>query len=434
MNLFKNCSWLAFLLSGASILSAQTDDLDFGSKTDLWDVSQGTVITKISGQADLSFRPENAFGGTFPNADGRHSFTFEDGRPAGYVHFIEWKTAAPVGVASFELRSQGDGPIYLNGREFDKFRLFAKSIGSTNFDILLYEYTPTHPFSFTDFSTRLVLAAQFPPVVAQEFRAEFVDTGVRYWSAPRIWELDGFGPPYDFGSKGDLWDLSQGTTITGISGQADATFRPENMFGGLFPNADGMTTFTFEDGHSAGYVHFIEWATKEPVRVRSIYLRAQGDGPTFLNGREFDRFRLLAKSQGSQTFDTVLYDFSPSHPYTFEDFDTRLILSSTVAGPIAREYRAEFVDTGVRFWSAPRIWELDGFADPITHPIQAVPAIELVWQTVAGKRLQVEWREDLAGSSWKPYGDPFVGSGAEGTILVSTRDKGTRLFRLVQLP
>lgn len=426
-------TFTALTLFSSSLFGLRAQNLDFGSKTDLWDLNQGAVITSISGRANESFDPRNMFGATIPNDDGLPSFTFEDGKPAGYIHFVEWRTQFPVVISSFELRGQGDGPQFLNGREFEHFRLYAKSAGSTNFDQLIFDYKPTHPYTLTDPDTRLIVAATLPNIQSQDFRAEFVDTGVRYWSAPRIWELDGFGPPYDFGTKTDLWDIQQGTTVTLVSGLADASFRPENMFGGLFPNADGLTTFIFQDGHPQGYTHFIEWKTASPLRVRSFNLHAQGDGPSFLNGREFDRFRLLTKSEGSATFDNVLYDYSPSHPYTFEQYDSRLTVSATVAGPVAQEYRAEFVDTGVRYWSAPRIFELDGFADPITRPLNAVTALELVWETKAGKNYQIEWREDLAGSEWQPFAPPFAGTGSPSSLLVSTRNQDARFFRLVEL-
>ena len=420
------------MLSAATVQTTG-HNLDFGSKSDLWDISNGTEVKKVSGQANFSFDPRNIFGGRTPNSDGNPTFIFEDGRPSGYVHYVEWRTPTPVSVSAIELRGQGDGPAFLNGREFDRFRLFVKSPGSTTFDQLVYDYQPTHPYNLQDSDTRLIVSAILPNVLAQDFRAEFVDTGVRFWSAPRIWELDGFGPPFDFGTKDDLWDTRQGSTVTRISGQADQSFRPENMFGANFPNPDGATTFTFQDGQPAGYLHFIEWKTPSPVQVRSFKLHAQGDGPDFLNGREYDRFRLLAKSVGAEAFDKVLYDYVPSHPYAFEEFDSRLTVSGTVAGYLAQEFRAEFIDTGVRFWSAPRIFELDGFSDPITKPMTALVALELTWETKLGKSYQIEWREELPGSQWKAYGAPFDGTGSPSSMLVSTRDQGARFFRLVEL-
>ena len=411
-------------------------DVDFGSKTDLWDGSQGAVVTRISGRANDSFKPENMFGASFPTTDAdQPTFVFEDGKPAGYVHFVEWKTATPVTVKSFRLHAQGDGPEYLNGRDFTSFRLLAKTPGSSTFDHVLYQFSPSHPYEFEAFDSRLVISQNVELGLAQEFRAEFVDSGVRFWSAPRIFELDGFDVVLDPGSKMDLWDTSQGSVVTRISGQANDSFKPENMFGGSFPTTDAnQPTFVFEDGKPAGYVHFIEWKTAAPVKVKSFKLHAQGDGPEYLNGREFSSFRLLAKTPGSNTFDHVLYQFSPSHPYVFEDADSSLVISDTVTSGLAQEFRAEFVDSGVRFWSAPRIFELDGFAESNQPNLKVFTALELVWKTTLGHKYQLQWREGLVNVEWKDYGDSFIGDGSGKSLLISARETGvTRIFRLVEL-
>lgn len=410
-------------------------DFDFGSKSDLWDVSQGARVTSISGRANPTFRPENIFGASFPTSDGLPAFTFEDGKPAGFVHYVEWETISPVSVSRIHLHAQGDGPSAANGREFNRVRIYAKSPGSSTYNNLLLDYTPSSPYSFENFDVRLLVSTNFPPVTATQFRAEFVDTGVTLFSAPRVWELDAFGAALDFGSKSDVWDTTQGAVVTQVSGRAGPAFNPDNMFGATYPTPDGLPSFTFEDGRPQGYVHFIEWRTKFPVTVRSFNLHAQGDGTQFQNGREFDRFRLLAKSPGSSTFNTILYDFTPTHPYSFEDYETRLVISDNLPLVAASEFRAEFFDTGVRFWSAPRIWELDGFLEPKqTSNLRVFPAIELLWMTTRGVKYRIEWKEDLFGSNWRPYGDAFTGTGESMTILVSTRDQTNRYFRLVELP
>jgi len=55
------------------------------------------------------------------------SCIFNDGQPAGFVHYVEWQTATPVTVGGFVLFAEGDGPASNNQREFEQFVLKAKS-------------------------------------------------------------------------------------------------------------------------------------------------------------------------------------------------------------------------------------------------------------------------------------------------------------------
>jgi hypothetical protein len=416
-------------------LVSLASDLDFGSKSDLWDTSRGTIVTGLSGRANQTFRPENIFGETFTTSDGLPSFSFEDGKPEGFVHYVEWSTPTPVTVTRLHLHAQGDGPANNNGREFKKVRILAKTDGSATYNRVVWEFEPTHPYTFENYDVRLVVGAEVEAVTASQFRAEFVGLGGTFWSGPRVWELDAFAPNsgLDFGVKNDVWDSTQGARVTGLSGRASIQFNPDNMFGATYPTPDGLPSFTFEDGKPAGFVHFVEWQTQFPVAVRSFKLHAQGDGPQFMNGREFDRFRLYTKSPGSSTFDRLLYDFTPTHSYSFEDYATRLVVSDNLVPVASRDFRAEFVDTGVRFWSAPRIWEIDGFVDYLPPNVQAFGALELVWKTVTGKRYRLE-SQDRLGGDWKAYGEPFSGTGQPMSTFVSSRSESATLFRLVEIP
>src|SRR5205823_3109879 len=69
------------------------------------------------------------------------------------------------------------------------------SPSSTNFDITLYTFTPTHPYTYLDPSNHALVVTNIPVVTAQNFRAEFVQWNAgRGYDGPRIHELDGFGP------------------------------------------------------------------------------------------------------------------------------------------------------------------------------------------------------------------------------------------------
>lgn len=167
------------------------------TSSDLFDVTQGTRVT--AGSLPSIAAPWLGMFGVNGHANISESeYTyFGDFRPAGTVHFIEWTIAAPSKLGRVRLFAAGDGPGYLNQREFATFTLKAKSPGSATFDQTLLSYSPTHPYTFVDGPSALLLDATIETVEAQEFRAEFLQyTSGRGFDGPRIIELDGF-PPED---------------------------------------------------------------------------------------------------------------------------------------------------------------------------------------------------------------------------------------------
>ena len=129
------------------------------------------------------------FGGTFDNyAPERGAIVFTDNAPSGFVHYVEWRTTLPVTVHSFALYAANDA--INDNREFATFRLLAKSPGSSTFDLTLYVFSPTHPYTYLNPTTRLLAFADIATTTAQEFRAEFLNLNGR--PAPRILELDAF--------------------------------------------------------------------------------------------------------------------------------------------------------------------------------------------------------------------------------------------------
>src|SRR5262245_60915037 len=93
-------------------------------------------------------------------------------------------------------------------------------------------------------------------------------------------------------SHSDLWDISNGITITATSGIRGA-LGASDMFGATSSIEPGDTIFA--DGQPNGFVHFIEWKTPSPVRLGSFNLFAVGDGAVYLNERETAQFVLKAK-------------------------------------------------------------------------------------------------------------------------------------------
>jgi sugar lactone lactonase YvrE len=182
--------------SGAAVLTVIPPLSILPSTNDLWDISQGSVVTGTSGVDSPLSDVRDMFGGLFSQVETGHT-VFANGQPAGFVHYVEWQTPAPVTVNAFNLFAAGDGPAANNQREFAQFVLKAKSDPSaTNYDLTLYTLVVSnHPYTYVDPSHQALVSTNIAPVTAQYFRAEFTQytTGSGY-DGPRIVELDGFGP------------------------------------------------------------------------------------------------------------------------------------------------------------------------------------------------------------------------------------------------
>jgi predicted Ser/Thr protein kinase len=169
------------------------------STNDLWDISRGTIVTGSSGIHAPYSDIRDMFGGAFSPIEPGNT-VFDDGRPDGFVHYVEWQTPGPVTVGSFALFASGDPKGYNYQREFSRFVLKARSSAqAADYDLTLYTLEVTsHPYTFVDPLNCALLVTNITPVTAQYFRAEFTqhDAG-RGYDGPRVIELDGFGanPP-----------------------------------------------------------------------------------------------------------------------------------------------------------------------------------------------------------------------------------------------
>jgi hypothetical protein len=187
------------------------------SYSDLWDVSQGTVVTGSTGAlaGGWSSDARNMFGGFFGSGppDVINNTIFKDYQPAGYVHSVTWQTAAPVTLGGFNLvaahdaGSDGYRSRNINFRGLDRFTLYSSTDGVVFTQV--HDYF-TDPDGDLDYGGGLNYPAQNylelevnfgTPLAAQFFRAEFVQHGSgsppsEYGDAqgPRILELDGFAP------------------------------------------------------------------------------------------------------------------------------------------------------------------------------------------------------------------------------------------------
>lgn len=234
----------------------------------------------------------------------------------------------------------------------------------------------------------------------------------------------------------DLWDIRQGTVVTRHSavdncGRNPATpYDIRQIFGGGADDCDGeMGNILYSDTTTAGFVNFVEWETAEPVTVRSFNLWAASDGID--NHREMAEFRLLAKSPASESFDLVLHEFRPAHPYQYASGVHGLLVSTDIKPVTARQFRAEFKNPDP-FVFAPRIIELDGF-DTFIGPRATirVSQIEISWPTVDGVRYQLESRETTPGANWEAFGPVLIGTGSPMQVLDRIPESATtRLYRI----
>jgi hypothetical protein len=187
---FKLLSVLLFFIWSsirAQALSPTTNDL--------WDVSNGTIVSRHS---DLGYgtAAEDMFGGSSSSVEPEDTL-FSDFRPPGGIHFVEWRTASPVALSSIAIFAGGDGEIYQNEREFSRITIRTKSSVSSDIDTVVYDLTPAHPYVLQERSSNNALLTNVvfaTPVTGQFFRAEFVHFSAgRGYDGPRIIELDAFG-------------------------------------------------------------------------------------------------------------------------------------------------------------------------------------------------------------------------------------------------
>lgn len=194
------------------------------SGADLFDVANGTVVTDWSGRdaatsssattgacgaiSVITQNPADMLSGS-PGSPCRAT-VFSDRQPTGTEHWIDWKTKAPVTVASVALFAAHD-TVRIR-RSFSTFKLYVKKQGQWT---LVRDYSPRlspalayggscgsqpcFPPPATAYGEGNVLAVcvNVPLVTGQEFRAAFVQwvSSAERFSGPRILQLDGYANP-----------------------------------------------------------------------------------------------------------------------------------------------------------------------------------------------------------------------------------------------
>lgn len=162
-------------------------------------------------------------------------------------------------------------------------------------------------------------------------------------------------------SQTDLWDISQGVTVTNSSGVRNGA-DGRDMFGGNFGSTE-IGNVLFIDSESDGFVHFIEWQTPVPVTTQSFNLIAGHDHNSLQ--RSFREFRLYGFDPNTSSYQ-LLYTLIPPLPYGEGNFSNLLFGCGNVPALTTDRFRAEFVQNGNFSSPGPRIMELDGSGLPIT--------------------------------------------------------------------
>ena len=171
------------------------------SGSDLFDVENGASdVIGYSGGSNTK-NPTDMFSGS--GGSPNRATVFEDGKPVGFEHWIDWKTRKTITLSSVGLFAAHDA-IRLR-RSFSTFKLYVKKNGQW---ALVAEYNPAlmyggscgaqpcFPPPAIKYAPGTVLAAclNVPPTTGQEFRAVFVQSvsSVERFSGPRVLQLDGY--------------------------------------------------------------------------------------------------------------------------------------------------------------------------------------------------------------------------------------------------
>ncbi|NLH99244.1 MAG: hypothetical protein GX446_07100 [Chthonomonadales bacterium] len=161
-----------------------------GVRTNLWDVRYGAKVrahSELVSGCDI----RDIFGGVYGSIEGGGAVLFADGKPDGYVHYVEWSAPDVMRLERFEVYARGDGGS--DNREFAEMRLYRRDGSGW---ALIQRFSPQHPYRYEDAGPGRLWSVELDqPVVAREFRAEFAQRGSRSATpmGPRVLQLVGVG-------------------------------------------------------------------------------------------------------------------------------------------------------------------------------------------------------------------------------------------------
>lgn len=157
---------------------------------DLFDVSQGGLVTNASPQSPLGGGSDarSAIGFSSSFVAPTHAI-FVNGGFAGQIDFVEFQTPTPIQLTGFELWLRDDSIHSGNPwRGASSFRLLASTDGIAYSEVSQSSISNDYLSSYRD--DDIVVSDTLPNINSQYFRLEltrFDSTGIR------IVELDGFG-------------------------------------------------------------------------------------------------------------------------------------------------------------------------------------------------------------------------------------------------
>lgn len=202
-------------------------------------------------------------------------------------------------------------------------------------------------------------------------------------------------------SSTDLFNYTNGTTITGTSGTWHS-MDPLPMFG-VPGGPAGLGDLLFADSRPEGFVHWLEWQVPAPVRVSRFAFFGGEEGALVNFRRGFDRFSFHAWTGSSWT---LLFEAHPQHPIPRLDGGATYLESVTPVS--ATRFRIELVQRPLSFADqypaglyGPRVYELDAWDAAIAfvqHPEASTICLNgtarfSVTTTFAGESTY-EWRKD----------------------------------------
>lgn len=456
MNL-KNLIKRAALAAGAITLPWAGVALDFSTEhyNDLWDASQGTVVTGHSGVHSATQITDMFGTANNQTSEDRTAAVFQDGEQAGFTHFVEWQTAEAVTIRSFNLIARHDGAGSGNRRAFNEFRLYGYDPDQEQF-VLLHTLSLSVPYGDgslgNEFFQWTNLDNEFS---GDRFRAEFDQAGDMLNDGPRIVELDGspaarsatvpngwwlhyfdvhwfLNPDVDDAADPDgdsvenlqeyldgsvpvkipsmahltdSWDVSRGSAITASSGFHTST-RGSNLFGDYTGPALEIGGAIFDNGGGDGTVHFVEWTTPNPVEIRALSLVASFEKSSGVPRRALSGFRVYVFDSDAGNFQLIYSQTgSPLKTYDFGtvggNFTLEVDLPEVVIGS---QFRAEFVQFGS---IGPRVDELNGY--PVSY----------------NDEIDDAWQRQYFGEAFRS--NPLAAAGADGD-----RDGATNLEEFQQ--
>jgi hypothetical protein len=243
-------------------------------------------------------------------------------------------------------------------------------------------------------------------------------------------------------SAEDLWDVTQGVTVTDHSPLLGTpySFDIYSMFGSTLSGGTEPKSVIFADGGSPDTVQWVEWRTAAPVTLDRVVVYAMGQDASWDYARQYARVTMRTKTAGAPTYDIELFSCTPPYPARWDLTVTNLPLVT------AQEFRAEFLPYPTTSAGPPfglrtgcRVVELDAFG---TVGAPSVPAPTVDLKTFAG--IQVE---GTPGRTYRIESAPAIDSAdwvavtnvvlptSPFTVMDPTPISGSkRFYRAVEVP